>query len=343
MARDWVIESARHWLVAMQSQSAGGKGSNGPNLAGPADCFKWPATEALVPALVVQNFVEGLEAPPLEVLAVLGSQAKGHVIRSGGGGGQRKRDDVLVELDVPVPLGQLGLWQEELRTRLASATDARHRERAAYVELVPAAVTLGAAATPLDGVTVVDTDAVSMLFKGDTRSEAFQGLLAQQDRRLIAFQTVAELHAWILLRHFPEAKIRRLEDMLKGFEVVWPDNLTCLLWAQLIDHGRANGRPVGAQDCWVAATALRHGATVCTCNTKDYAYLPGVRFLVPTAGTSSRGPAVTAMRGRRVARKSPNAFTPHPALGQHARVMAVAAAATAVGGLLVALLTRRRQ
>lgn len=264
---------------------SGGEGKDGSGmgavsaLARPQESqFRWPAREAQIPSLVAQHLGPGLAAPPAELLELLGSSAESvELLR--GGGGKKKRDDVRVLLRQPMAMGDLGALQAELRQRLLQSSDATLRDGAHRVEVVPGGVSLGAAAEPREGVVVVDTDVISMLFKDDTRAVLLRDVLARQERRLISFQTAAELHAWILLRHFSEARIERLEAMLSNYEVVWPDNLTCLLWAQLIDHGRANGRPTGPQDAWVAATALRHGARICTNNLKDYDYLPGVRFL----------------------------------------------------------------
>jgi len=285
--------------------------------------FHWPAKHALVPTLVAQNFGPGLTAPPPELLKTLGDAVAATELQLGGIG-KKKRDDVFVELRSPMPMAQLGALQLEVRARLLLSEDALSREGAHRVELVPGGVSLGAAAEPQEGVVVVDTDALSMLFKGDTRGVALRALLETQDRRLISFQTVAELHAWILLRHFSEDRIRRLEAMLAGYEVIWPDHLTCLLWAQLIDHGRAHGRPTGPQDAWVAATALRHGARVCTNNFKDYDYLPGMRFLSPDSRQAAAGPGTQLMQCERGARWRPRGG--HFALGALAVVVGSAAA-----------------
>merc|ERR1712008_389027 len=72
---------------------------------------------------------------------------------------------------------------------------------------------------------------------------ALNKLLYGYERRALSFQTVAELDTWILMRAFPSEKIARLEAMLSTFEVLWPDEATCLLWAQLMHHGRSSGRP----------------------------------------------------------------------------------------------------
>lgn len=174
---------------------------------------------------------------------------------------------------------------------------------------------------------VFDTDILSRMFKRDTRSEKLRALIFGDEsrpatlasgflrhqpdegqvqekcprggitteqrtsttsyRKLISHQTQAELFAWILQRNFSTQRIRRLEEMLAGFEVVYPDAHTGLIWGTLMVSGRAQGRPPGPQDAWIAATALQNGALVCTNNQKDYEWFPGLRFFEQE--TSERG------------------------------------------------------
>uniref|UniRef100_A0A7S4Q0D9 PIN domain-containing protein n=1 Tax=Alexandrium monilatum TaxID=311494 RepID=A0A7S4Q0D9_9DINO len=251
-----------------------------PEAQGQGRRFRWPSAEPLVPAVVAQNLPAGLDEPPAPLLAAFEGRVRSAKLVAGSGPCRKGRDCLHLELEAAVPLSQLGDWQSDVRSRLRLANGVL-QERADAVEIVPGRMELGAASEAVPGLVVVDTDAISMLFKGDTRGQPLKELLGGQARKLVAFQTVAELHAWILLRHFPAARIRKLEELLSDFEVVWPDDLACLLWAQLMDYGRAHGRPAGPQDCWVAATALRHGASLCTVNLKDYDYLPGLRFLAP--------------------------------------------------------------
>lgn len=126
---------------------------------------------------------------------------------------------------------------------------------------------------------VVDTDAVSRLLKGDTRAVGLKNLLDSfEGRKIISFQTQAELYVWIIRRGFSEERRNRLQNLLKEFEVAEPDDRCSLIWANLVTHGRVLGRPTAAQDMWVAALAIRHGAKLCTANVKDYDHLPQLQL-----------------------------------------------------------------
>lgn len=49
------------------------------------------------------------------------------------------------------------------------------------------------------------------------------------------------------------------------------------LWSQLATAGRM----IGSHDLWIAATALTHGLSVATLDTRDFERIPGLRVLTP--------------------------------------------------------------
>lgn len=49
------------------------------------------------------------------------------------------------------------------------------------------------------------------------------------------------------------------------------------LWSQLA----AAGRMIGSHDLWIAATALTHGLSVATLDTRDFERIPGLAILTP--------------------------------------------------------------
>lgn len=250
--------------------------------------FSWPRSEVLVAALQARNFPADLTEVPLEDLeAVFGPGARFQLLAAGSAG-RRRRSDVRALLAERVPLGRLEALQRQLRERLRARPALA--ARADDIELVAEGVASLASLPPCQrGAVVVDTDALSLLFKGHTRGAGLAEVLERQTRRLVASQTAAELHAWVMLRGFDAESVRRLEDLLAPYEVVYPDELTSVVWAVMMNYCDAHGRPGGAQDMWVAATALRHGAHLCTANAKDYDYLPWLQLLPwhPPPGLSS--------------------------------------------------------
>lgn len=119
--------------------------------------------------------------------------------------------------------------------------------------------------TPL----VCDTDVWSFLFKKDNRAELYRAHL--ENRMLcVSFQTVAELYQWAEKSDWGPARRQRLTAWLKRFYVLGYDDQTAVIWAKIRAERERAGRPLAAQDAWVAAGALRHGYPLATHNAADY-------------------------------------------------------------------------
>jgi predicted nucleic acid-binding protein len=58
---------------------------------------------------------------------------------------------------------------------------------------------------------------------------------------------------------------------LRRFEILLYDDATAQIWARIRAERDWQGRPMSAQDAWVAACALRHGYPLVTHNAADYA------------------------------------------------------------------------
>lgn len=116
---------------------------------------------------------------------------------------------------------------------------------------------------------VLDTDVWSFLFKGDSRAEQYRPYL-EDNVLCISFQTVAELYQWIETAGWGEKRRGRLHQWLRRFQVLGYDDATALIWARIRSSREKQGRPLSAQDGWVAACALRHGSTLLTHNADDY-------------------------------------------------------------------------
>lgn len=128
---------------------------------------------------------------------------------------------------------------------------------------------------------VVDTDVVSLLFKGDTRADAFSTHLVGE-LLVVSFMTVAELYRWALVRNWGEARRVRLQQHLRNF-VVYPfDHRLCLEWAEVRHSAQRNGRPISCGDAWIAATARMHSIPLVTNNVSDYSGIEGLTVLGPS-------------------------------------------------------------
>ena len=116
---------------------------------------------------------------------------------------------------------------------------------------------------------VVDTDVVSFLFKGDTRSE-FYGQHLSGKQCIISFMTLAELYRWALVGRWGEKRKVKLEEHLKQFAVHPFNAKLCKIWAEVSFAARQSGYPIETADAWIAATALYHEIALVTHNKSHY-------------------------------------------------------------------------
>jgi tRNA(fMet)-specific endonuclease VapC len=125
---------------------------------------------------------------------------------------------------------------------------------------------------------LLDTDVVSFLLKGDTRAERYRPHL--QGRLLaISFMTVAELLYGMLARNWGEVRRRRLHEQLRRLVVHPYDATLCQRWAEVTDERRRAGHPIGVADAWIAATAVHHDVPLITHNAADYTGISRLRII----------------------------------------------------------------
>jgi tRNA(fMet)-specific endonuclease VapC len=122
---------------------------------------------------------------------------------------------------------------------------------------------------------VLDTDVWSFLFKRDSRAERYRVHL-EGNVLCVSFQTVAELYQWAETANWGEKRRAKLQEWLRRFEILLYDDATAQIWARIRAERDWQGRPMSAQDAWVAACALRHGYPLVTHNAADYAGVTGL-------------------------------------------------------------------
>jgi tRNA(fMet)-specific endonuclease VapC len=132
---------------------------------------------------------------------------------------------------------------------------------------------------------VVDTDVFSYVFRGDTRADLYRPHLAGRIL-VLSFMSLAELEAWAEERHWGRRTRERLDQILAGYGIHFPDRDLCRLWARVTTGARRMGRPIGSADAWIAATALLYDAPLLTHNPDDYAGV--VRLTVLTAAAAGQ-------------------------------------------------------
>ena len=129
---------------------------------------------------------------------------------------------------------------------------------------------------------VIDTDAVSFLFRGDSREEFYLPHVLSH-RSVISFMTVAELEFGVLRANWGDARRKSLSDFVQRHFVVFNQTIDlCVVWAELRVEAERKGRHLSSSDAWIAATAVLLDVPLLTHNRKDYEALSS-RQLISSA------------------------------------------------------------
>ena len=123
----------------------------------------------------------------------------------------------------------------------------------------------------------LDTNTISYYFRGDAQVVPRLQALRPAD---VAVPAIVEYELrYGLLRLPPEAAAPRLAALAQLLQPLQrlPFDAECAEQAAQIRVAlEAVGTPIGAHDLLIAATALRHGATLVTRNVREFARVPGL-------------------------------------------------------------------
>ena len=125
---------------------------------------------------------------------------------------------------------------------------------------------------------VVDTDVFSFFFKGDTRAVAYERDV-RGIRLCLSFMTVAELLRWAIAHRWGTERRASLEQAMRRCVVLPYDADTAEYWAKIAVERTRAGQPISCGDCWIAATAVRHGVPLATHNAKHFSGVSGLRVI----------------------------------------------------------------
>ena len=117
---------------------------------------------------------------------------------------------------------------------------------------------------------LLDTDVASYLLKSDTRAEWYRNELKFALANL-SFMTLSELEFWPIHRRWGAKMKATLEQFLSRFEIIYPDEETCRLWAQVRIEVISQGQQISVADAWNAAIAIQNEFPLVTHNASDYA------------------------------------------------------------------------
>jgi len=125
---------------------------------------------------------------------------------------------------------------------------------------------------------VVDTDIASYVFNWHSSAQRHVDSLRGAEL-ILSFMSIAEMRMGAIAAGWGIRRRDLLEQFIRGFGVVYANDISCTCWAALRSRARATGRMLSPQDAWIAATALGLDAPLATNNRKDFEHLKGLRLL----------------------------------------------------------------
>ncbi len=129
---------------------------------------------------------------------------------------------------------------------------------------------------------LLDTDVFSFVFEGDLRAAAYADVCRNQIL-VVSFMTVAELCQWAEIRSWGQQRVSRLEGKLRSCVVLPCDIELCRIWGRIRASRRGLGRPVSAQDAWIAASAVQHQLPLITHNPSDFELIEHLQVITKAA------------------------------------------------------------
>ncbi len=120
-------------------------------------------------------------------------------------------------------------------------------------------------------VLLLDTNVVSILFNRNhsLRDACIQAVTGRQ--LVISFMTHAELMLWPIANNWGNSRRATLEQHLALYTTVYPDERTCSIWAETMDHCRRAGQSIQTTDGWIASIARQWQIPLVTTDFRDYA------------------------------------------------------------------------
>ena len=127
---------------------------------------------------------------------------------------------------------------------------------------------------------ILDSNIISYYLRGDPLVVSRMQALSPRD---IGVPAIVEYELrYGLLRLPPEAatpRLAALAALLRAMQLLPFDSVCAAQAARLRVDLEAAGTPIGPHDTLIAATALRHQATLITRNIREFSRVPGLQWL----------------------------------------------------------------
>lgn len=128
-------------------------------------------------------------------------------------------------------------------------------------------------------VLLLDTNAVSILFKPDHFLHGQTFAITAGHQWFISFMTRGELLLWPRMNQWGSTRRENLTRHIELCTTLFPDERTCVVWADIMAESRAAGRPITAADAWVAAAAREWDLALVTADYRDFQHLDGITLI----------------------------------------------------------------
>jgi predicted nucleic acid-binding protein len=122
-------------------------------------------------------------------------------------------------------------------------------------------------------VLLLDTNIVSILFKPDHSLHQHCFAIVGGHQWFISFMTRAELLLWPRINQWGATRREQLTRHVDLCTTLFPDEGTCVFWADIMGESRLAGRPMTAADAWVATAALQWDLPLVTADYDDFEHL----------------------------------------------------------------------
>jgi tRNA(fMet)-specific endonuclease VapC len=127
---------------------------------------------------------------------------------------------------------------------------------------------------------VLDSNTISYYFRGDAQVVPRLQSLRPAD---LGVPAIVEYELRFGLLRLPQEvakpRLDALAQLLRPLQILPFDSECAAIAAQLRTTLEAAGTPIGPHDTLIAATALRHQATLVTRNVREFARVPGLQWV----------------------------------------------------------------
>jgi toxin FitB len=124
---------------------------------------------------------------------------------------------------------------------------------------------------------VIDTDVASRLMRGNLPADIADRLVGVNPA--VTFVTVGELHRGAVHARWGRRRTGELRRWIGRVLVLPADRAVAHRWGEITGRALRAGRPLPANDTWIAACCLTYGVPLATLNARDFAAITGLRVL----------------------------------------------------------------